>query len=560
MNKFKTKINYLIVCLAVILTFSLTGNVKAATNPFYYITTNVGETYETCGINYHSNEATSSVIYSTDAGLSNPSTVVAKSNNWSVETMESDDKTGFAARYVHKATLTGLSADTKYYYQIVSGNKKSEILSFRSGKNDGSTSNFLFLTDTQSYSQATFSKVESLLKAIEVKERNINMALITGDIVDKGGYESQWEYFYKYIPSLFKYQLATIPGNHEYYHSSDSSYIDASIYNQFFHNPQNGPTSKSNSSYYFKYDKTLIIMLDMIDRKGLKEHQDWFREVVKNNPSQWIIVGSHAGCFSTGVYDHDASYMLSNWQSIFEECQVDLALSGHEHIYARKDNVYSKSSTGKDENLGVTYLVGPATGTKQYSANNKEGFDEVNAATPNSANVIKVQGSRMVVTLYNAAGDIVTSFTLKSKRSGEITAMNDTEILNSIEYKYNKAEENVVISWPTDLWGNVSEISCEGNASWSQLIPSSNEAFTTHTILAVYDTYNYTYNLTITKTDGTKLSKSIFIENIKEPDPDPDPDPNPEPKPEKGCKKASAYLVVNIISISMLISLCFKKK
>ena len=45
-----------------------------------------------------------------------------------------------------------------------------------------------------------------------------------------------------------QYLQATVPGNHELYHSSNASYIDASIYNQYYFNPQNGPKDQLMTS------------------------------------------------------------------------------------------------------------------------------------------------------------------------------------------------------------------------------------------------------------------------------------------------------------------------
>ena len=138
---------------------------------------------------------------------------------------------------------------------------------------------------------------------------------------------------------------ATIPGNHEYYFSSNGSYISNEIYNQFYNNPTNGPSDRLGSSYYFVWDQFLFIMLDTVKTDyNVAQQQEWFRNVVKNNPTQWIIVGSHPGLYATGAYESDAQIMRRNWLDLFEECQVDIALNGHEHVYARKNLRYNGNS------------------------------------------------------------------------------------------------------------------------------------------------------------------------------------------------------------------------
>lgn len=487
----------------------------AASSKIYYVTASVGETYETTGINYHCDEDGSYVIYGTNSNLATYETAQPTSNLWSVEANPDDVNTGFSARYVCKATLTNLSPATRYYYQIVLGSEKSKVYSFKTPANDGSSTSFAFLTDTQSADVNTFNKVNDLAKALKLKDQNLNMVYMTGDIVDRGGYSAQWDAFFKGCTEFEGYQQGTLPGNHEYYHDDDPGYIDASFYNAFYNNPQNGPSDRLNSSYYFIYNEILFINLDTISRNNidLEAHKAWFRQVVAEHPTRWIIVGSHAGCISAGVYAYDASYMMSNWQEVFEECQVDLALSGHEHIYIRKELYYQGS---RNEELGVTYLVGPAAGQKDYAAQTTEGFDQVLRGNYRGQ-IIKTQGSKMTVTLYDTSGTSYASFTLNAKRSGEPWPLTDQEMLDSIAYSYNESDNTLDITWSPDLWGNIKSISCTGDDTWSQVISSSSTELAYHRMHAVYNDRNYTYTINLLKSDGTTISKELpvtFVQTV----------------------------------------------
>lgn len=481
----------------------------AASSNIYYVTTSVGETYETAGINYHCNLEGSYVIFSTSSSLTNFTKVEPTSTKWHIDQNEDDPSTGFEERYVCRAQLTNLLPSTTYYYQIICGNEKSDIYSFKTGNT--SSNSVLFLTDTQSAKTSYFQKVNTLVQAIESKEKNLNMVIMTGDIVDRGGYKSQWDAFFEGMPILQKYQQATIPGNHEYYHDNDSKYIDASIYNQFYYNPQNGPDDRINSSYYFIYGQTLYIMLDILNgtKAGIdiEAQKTWFREVVKNNPTRWIIVGSHAGAISAGAYASDAKYLWNNFHDVFEECQVDLCISGHEHIYIRKDLSYQGK---KNEELGVTYLVGPAAGAKDYAAQTTEGLDKVVRGNYRG-HVLKFQGSKLTVSLYDTNGKVVESFELTSKRNGEIQEFTDEEILDSVQCEYDATTNSAVISWEQNLWGVVQEVKCSGDATWSRTIPSCAEYFSKYTLNNIFETNNYHYTLTFIKTDGTTLTKDVAL-------------------------------------------------
>lgn len=511
----KFGVKYSMICIiALTLFFVLAVNtrptISAESGEIYNITVSVGETYETSGINYHCSEDGSYVIYGTDSSLSSYNTVQSVSKVWGIEQDPDDAETGFADRYVCKANLTGLQEDTTYYYQVISGTNKSDVLSFVTPKASGSNS-ILFLTDTQSSNLSTFAKINTLVTNIEKQVKDLNTVLITGDIVDRGGYEAQWDALFGGLTTLQRYQQATIPGNHEYYHTNDPAYIDSSIYNQFYNNPQNGPDDRMNSSYYFTNGDILFIMLDIMpntqDDYDLESNIAWFKQVVENNPKRWIIVGSHAGAITAGIYDHDAKQIWNKWHETFEECQVDLALSGHEHIYLRKDLWYQD---GKNEELGVTYLVGPAAGQKDYPIQSTEGLDAAMRGNYRG-NVITVRGETMTVTLYEQTGEVVTSFELKAKRSNYVAEMTDEQIIDSVYAEYDESTGLGKIGWSTDLWGIVKSVTCTGDREWTQTIPSCAESFACRTLNGLNTTLNYNFTLTFNKLDGTSISTDVQL-------------------------------------------------
>lgn len=517
-NFLRISIKSFIICLLLItitfFSFLLTRKSFAGSENFYYFTCSVGETYETAGVNYHSNVDGSYVIYSTKNDLSNYLKAETTSVLWGVEQDQDDDKTGFDNRYVCRSLLTGLLPNTTYYYQAVCDDAKSEIYHFKTGNVEGDTS-ILFLTDTQSSNKAAFQKINPLVESIEKVERNLNLLIMTGDIVDRGGYSEQWNGFFEGLTSIQNYQQATIPGNHEYYHTKDSSYINALYYNQFYYNPQNGLEDRLNSSYYFIYNDILIFMLDILPNTkngyDLKAHQEWFKEVVANNPTRWIIVGSHAGAISAGAYASDARQVYNNWHEVWEECQVDLAISGHEHIYIRKDLAYQGDT---NEELGVTYLVGPAAGAKDYAASNKDGLTEVLRGNYRGQ-VIKTQGSQMTVTLYsegsNGRAEKVTSFTIQAKRNDSVATISDEEILNSVTTSYNESENTLEVSWTSDVWGNVKSVSSTGDFKWEKVVASCSNSFSKQEVYNVLATNNYNFTINFHKKDGTTISKDISL-------------------------------------------------
>ncbi len=530
------------IAIVFIATLLLTMNLihPKASGQIQFLTANVGETYDKIGINYHCSEDNSYVLYGTSKSgntISNPTKVEATSTLWSYESTYSgsgtpDNEKGykFAERYVCKANLTNLLPNTTYYYQAVSATASSEIQTFTTTSNDASRKSFLFLTDIQSSGQS-FKNANTLIEAIEhASNTTPNLVVMTGDQVDRGGIEQQWIDYYEYIPLLHNKLHASVPGNHEYYLTSGAGYVDNSIYNQFNNNPMNGPADRLGSSYYFVWDQILFIMLDTVKRDyDVEAQQQWFRDVVKNNPSQWIIVGSHPGLYATGAYAEDAKTMRRNWLKVFEECQVDLALNGHEHVYCRKNNRYNGSSTSPtagevDEELGVTYLQGAAAGLKSYSdqmQNSLVGdFDKVLKGNNNMGVLVNVESTRLIIKCYMASGQVVDEFTLSAKRPSEISTVNKETIEESIQTTYSKETNSISVSWTPELYGNASSIDIAaytlGNehleiANTSTVIASAAERANTKVINNIFDNYNYVLNITIHMRDGSTIEKEIPV-------------------------------------------------
>lgn len=522
--KFLKKFIFTFVIMLTLIT-GVALNVHAA-DELKYLNASVGETSDTVGITWHATSTGSYLLYGTSLDgteIANPTKVLPTETLWGLEQLNNDAESGFADRYVCKAELTNLTPDTKYYYQAVLGDTKTKVNSFTSLNSNKEEKTFLFLTDIQS-SGAGFSNAENLLQKMLAVNTFTDPSLIvmTGDQVDRGGYEQQWIDYYNYVPTLDNLLQATIPGNHEYYFSNAAGYISNEIYNQFYNNPLNGPEDRLGSSYYFMYGDILFIMLDTVKTDyNVSLQQEWFRNVVKNNPARWIIVGSHPGMYATGAYASDASTMNRNWLQVFEECQVDLAINGHEHVYARKNLRYggiagSATAGETNEALGITYLAGGAAGLKGYGSQSqtalKEDFDYVEwPYTVNTGVFINIVDDELKVQRISVAGAVLDEFTLYAKRPSEIKTMSDQEMLDSVTYNYEPDNSRITFNWSGDLYGNATEIKfIGGNIKEAvQTVQILTSSLTSKTYVNHSDYNNYEFTVEITKIDGTILSKTF---------------------------------------------------
>ncbi len=487
----------------------------ASEDSILYLSSSPGETETEVGINYHASGKGSYVLYTSNSTFANATKSIPTETLFSKSAINNETATVWKERYVCKVSLKDLSPNTKYYYKVVLNSTESAINTFTTTSKTGTDNKFIFATDIHaSTSASAVSTTNTLITNILNKNKDVKMVYMTGDQVDRGGYETTWQTYYNNLPVMNNLLQATIPGNHEYYHSSDSGYISPEFYNQFFNNPQNGPEDRLNSTYYFEYGNILFIQIDIINKKFLTEQQEWFKNVVANHPSQWIIVGSHAGAISTGPYESDSSYMKNNWTKIFEECQVDICFSGHEHIYIRRDRFFENEL---NPTLGVSYLVGPAAGAKNYTADPSKTDSDLYFKDFNinyHANLIHVTDTTLTCDLYNKSGVVEDTYQLKAKRPSTIENISKEEILDKIVLAPTESDTKMQIRWDKSLWGNVKKIEIikkQETSDFSQTVimsaPSLNYSF----VRPIYAYRDYKIEIVVTCQDDSILKKTINI-------------------------------------------------
>lgn len=521
--------SFVTVCLG--LTFFLliaalySQSVNAAAT-ISYITTSIGENETSMGINYHCSEESSYVQYSTTTAFTKDTTLTqdAVSTLWSKEVDSSDSNTGFEERYVSRVNLTNLQENTQYYYRVVAGSSISSTYSFKTHSASSTNANILFATDIHA-AEGSYSptRPNKMMENVRNNVRNINLMVLTGDQVDRGGYQSHWDSYYSGMQIYKNIAVAAIPGNHEYYHTSGGEYVSPEFFNQFHNNPQNGATERLNSSYYFKYGNILFIMIDTINQKYLSEQKEWFRNTVENNPAQWIIVGSHANAITGGWYSHDSKWMATNWGSLFEEYQVDLVIGGHEHVFIRKNLMY-KNEVNSD--LGVSYYVSPAAQHKQYAIKDAykdqvDTYDNINY----KVNTITVSSTKLTVQVYSEdgsktknsrTGELLT-FDLLPKRSATVKTQKDSTLLNALKLEYDKENDDANITWNKIFYGNVKKVLIERTANETTTNHDtyvSSEKVVTANIGPIYRDRNYNIKVTLVKADGSTISKDFEITNV----------------------------------------------
>lgn len=296
----------------------------------------------------------------------------------------------------NKVTLKNLQPGTTYYYQVAG----KEIESFTTD-DDTSDFSFIFVGDPQigssneekaktpediqkptfltAQSEAvrndTFNWSYTLDRAYAKTGNSAGFILSSGDQIQTNaekvadGTVSEMEYAGYLSPDVMKsVPVATTVGNHD---------ADNANYTYHFNTPNLsdlGDNGYVGGDYYFTYGDALFMILNTQDT-NVSEHKQFIEETVAaNQDCKWRIVTLHQDIYGSAEHSNEPEITNLRYSlvPIFEENDVDIVLTGHDHAYSRTKMLKGgQSTTGFeytddefDEQLDKDIDVGDSTETK----------------------------------------------------------------------------------------------------------------------------------------------------------------------------------------------------
>ena len=259
----------------------------------------------------------------------------------------------------NKVTVTGLKEGTTYYYSYQKDGQWTEPDEYKT--NSGDSFEFIYVgdpqigssnpekgenTDTFYNNQSkyvandTFNWNTTLNQAVEKSENNARFVLSAGDQIqttkakspNKAGWVSEIEYAGYLSPDVLKnLPVATTVGNHD---------ADNPNYTYHFNTPNNSDLGSNDivgGDYWFTYDNTLFMMLNTQDT-NVTEHKQFMEQAIKANPDcKWRIVTLHQDIYGSAEHSNEPEITNLRYQLVpyFEEFDVDVVLTGHDHAYSR---------------------------------------------------------------------------------------------------------------------------------------------------------------------------------------------------------------------------------
>lgn len=155
---------------------------------------------------------------------------------------------------------------------------------------------------------------------------------------------------------LRSFPIANTIGNHD---------DDSTLYGDIFNNPNEVFElfkSEAGTGYFYTYGDVLFITVNS-ENTSLTDSERVIRKAVNAHPDKkWRVVTMHRNPYSASLSDDDFSDIRLLFSSLYDCYDIDLVLSGHDHLYSRTKVMYG----GKEAEEGTVYLQTSSASGSNY--------------------------------------------------------------------------------------------------------------------------------------------------------------------------------------------------
>lgn len=344
------------------------------------------------------NVTSGTVQVATDAGFGN---IVAEATANSEEVVKPKTQLnlGLVATYgtqraeKHSASVSGLAPGTTYYYRV--GDKEqgwwSSGFQFVTGDAADTDESFTFINvnDSQGMVESDYDVYKNTLSQADATFPGAAFTVHGGDFVDDGANEDYWTWALDDENGVAQgMSMTPAAGNHEA-KSDVEGITDANPIVSHFNlaNVPQGQDLSTGVYYSYTYKNATFVVLntnDLAADESLSQTQyDWAYSTLANASTEWKIVLMHKSPYSNGPHqsDSDVAAIRSQVNALAAACDVDLVLSGHDHVYNRtpylahgeEQDVDVETQTYKGCNYetalnpnGTAFVIAGTCGVKNY--------------------------------------------------------------------------------------------------------------------------------------------------------------------------------------------------
>jgi predicted phosphodiesterase len=251
-----------------------------------------------------------------------------------------------ASDNVYELVIDGLTPGRRYRYEVACGSEVEQG-EFATAPVPGMPFSFVVFGDSRSNAGAHRMVVERIRREVP------DFLIGTGDMVDDGSQERQWQEFFDIERDLLRENvLFPAVGNHD----RQGRGRTADNFRKYFALPEN---SLDPERYYaFTYGSARFLVLDSNAYSfSLTDQTLWIERELQSarlDPRvEHVFVIMHHPPFSVSLHGGQTD-LRERWTPLFEKYHVTAVFSGHDHVYSRA------------EHEGVRYFVTGGAGAPVY--------------------------------------------------------------------------------------------------------------------------------------------------------------------------------------------------
>lgn len=296
---------------------------------------------------------------------------------------------------LNEVVIDGLDAGRRYRYAVDCGGETREG-DFATAPGPDAPFVFVVFGDTRSNAGAHRRVIERIRREVP------DFMLSTGDLVDEGSRERQWQEFFEIERELLQ-ENVMFPslGNHD----RQGKGRTADNFRRFFALPENSPDPERY--YAFTFGNARVLVLDSNAYSfSLTDQTSWLErelQAAKIDPDiEHVFVSMHHPPFSISLHGGQDE-LRDRWTPLFEKYGVSAVFSGHDHVYSRA------------EHNGVRYFVTGGGGAPLYPRGRRPSAIDLRATKyferVNHYIRVHVIGELVEVTALRADGTIIETVT-----------------------------------------------------------------------------------------------------------------------------------------------------
>lgn len=306
-----------------------------------------GDTATQRGISWYTNVETDTVVKVYALGINDVTdelTITTECEEWD-------------GNYMHKAYISGLEAGTFYTYKIGDGTNW-ETGRFTTDNGDNLV-NFVVVADIQASSLENFEKGQATIEAAFDMMPYADFYANLGDFTNDSTNE-EWDYYAEAMDAINATQtIIPVAGNHD----SNSGWFN----NMFALDTTESVVTNNGVNYSFDYGNVHVAVVNTNDNIAISNAQlAWLENDMNSTAADWKIVFMHKSPYSLGkdIKWPDACYLQESLAAVCDRTNVDLVMSGHDHMYLRTKPLNDNKIV--DQKDGTTYVLAGTAGSKRY--------------------------------------------------------------------------------------------------------------------------------------------------------------------------------------------------